>query len=105
MASQGKAEDLITVEQFYALVEDGQKADLIDGVIYMASPDTLTSDQLAGFISTSTRCALISLLAASKLPVAERPTAFSPAPSFSASFAVKSANVVYTSTRRGSPIA
>jgi len=42
--------DLITVEQFYALVEDGQKADLIDGVIYMASPDTLTQNELTGFL-------------------------------------------------------
>jgi Uma2 family endonuclease len=41
--------DLVTVEQFYALVEDGQKADLIDGVIYMASPDTLKQNRLTGF--------------------------------------------------------
>ncbi|MBI4530131.1 MAG: Uma2 family endonuclease, partial [Candidatus Latescibacteria bacterium] len=42
--------DLITVEQFFCLVEDGQKADLIDGVIYMASPDTSTSDKLTDFL-------------------------------------------------------
>jgi Uma2 family endonuclease len=42
--------DLITVEQFLYLLEDGQKADLIDGVIYMASPDTSTSDKLADFL-------------------------------------------------------
>lgn len=42
--------DLITVEQFYALVEDGQKADLIDGVIYMASPETLRQNRLTGFL-------------------------------------------------------
>ena len=27
-------------DDFCALVKDGQKADLIDGVIYMASPDS-----------------------------------------------------------------
>ncbi len=35
------AQDLVTVEDFFRLVPDGQKADLIDGVIYMASPDSL----------------------------------------------------------------
>lgn len=42
--------DLVTVEEFYRLVPDGQKADLIDGVIYMASPDTRRHDWLGGFI-------------------------------------------------------
>jgi hypothetical protein len=36
--------DLVTIEAFYCLVPAGQKADLIDGVIYMASPDTRCSD-------------------------------------------------------------
>ena len=40
--------DLVTVEEFFCLVPDGQKADLIDGVIYMASPDTRRSDRLGG---------------------------------------------------------
>ena len=31
--------DDTTFEEFLDLIEDGQKADLIDGVIYMASPD------------------------------------------------------------------
>lgn len=44
------APDLITVEEFYNLVPDGQKADLIDGVIYMASPDSRRSNDLTGFI-------------------------------------------------------
>jgi Uma2 family endonuclease len=43
--------DLMTVEDFYALVADGVKADLLDGVIYMASPDTRTNDRLTGFLS------------------------------------------------------
>lgn len=42
--------DLVTVEEFYCLVPDGQKADLIDGVIYLASPDTRRSDRVAGLI-------------------------------------------------------
>src|SRR5262249_34709243 len=43
-------QDLFTVEDFFLRVPDGQKADLIDGVIYIASPDTLHSDQLGGFV-------------------------------------------------------
>jgi Uma2 family endonuclease len=42
--------DRITVEEFYQLVPDGQKADLLDGVIYMASPDSIRSNDLTGFI-------------------------------------------------------
>lgn len=42
--------DLVTVEQFRRLVHDGQKADLIDGVIYMASPDSARSNDLTGFV-------------------------------------------------------
>ena len=50
MAKTYSEQDLVTVEDFFALVPDGQKADLIDGVIYMASPDSKPNDQLAGFI-------------------------------------------------------
>jgi len=46
------ADDLISVEDFYRLVPDGQKADLIDGVIYMASPDSLRANDLTGFVYT-----------------------------------------------------
>ena len=42
--------DLVTVEEFYSLVPDGQKADLIDGVIFIAPPDTRRNDQLGGWI-------------------------------------------------------
>jgi Uma2 family endonuclease len=42
---------LVTVEEFYRLVPDGQKADLLDGVIYMASPDTERADDLTGFVA------------------------------------------------------
>jgi Uma2 family endonuclease len=44
------ASDLVTVEQFCWLVPDGQKADLIDGVIYMASPDSRRANDLTGFV-------------------------------------------------------
>jgi Uma2 family endonuclease len=44
------AEDLVTVEDFYHVVPDGQKADLIDGVIYMASPDSLRANKVTGFV-------------------------------------------------------
>lgn len=40
----------ITVDDFFAQVEDGQKADLIDGVIWMASPDSLDADDVQGFV-------------------------------------------------------
>ncbi len=43
-------EDRVTVSEFYRLVPDGQKADLIDGVIYMASPDTDRSNDLTVFV-------------------------------------------------------
>jgi Uma2 family endonuclease len=35
-----------TFEDFCLLVQDGQKADLIDGVIYMASPDNMDANDL-----------------------------------------------------------
>jgi len=44
------ADDLISVEEFYALVSDGRKADLIDGVIYTAPPDSRRANRLTGFL-------------------------------------------------------
>lgn len=44
------AEDLIRFEDFCVLVADGEKADLIDGVIYMASPDSRINNDLNGFV-------------------------------------------------------
>jgi len=53
MASPSRiANDLVTVEDFYHLVPDGQKADLIDGVIYMASPDSLRANKLTLFLAS-----------------------------------------------------
>lgn len=46
-----KDSDLYTAEEFYILVPDGQKADLIDGVIYMSSPDTMRNDDLTNFLN------------------------------------------------------
>ena len=40
----------MTVEEFYRLVPDGRKADLIDGVIFMASPDSLRANELTIFV-------------------------------------------------------
>lgn len=45
------ADDLITFDDFLALVGDGQKADLIDGVIYMASPDSKRNNSLNLFLA------------------------------------------------------
>jgi Uma2 family endonuclease len=50
MASSPIAEDLITFDQFCALIPDGQKADLIDGVIYVASPDSRRANRIASFV-------------------------------------------------------
>jgi Uma2 family endonuclease len=40
----------ITFEGFCLLVQDGQKADLLDGVIYMASPDNTDANLLNGWL-------------------------------------------------------
>jgi Uma2 family endonuclease len=55
MASTASAAELMTVDTFNAIVGDGQKADLIDGVIYMASPDTVENDQIASCLHTVLR--------------------------------------------------
>jgi Uma2 family endonuclease len=46
-----KATGLVDYETYRILVEDGEKADLIDGVIYMASPETPLSNSLVLFIA------------------------------------------------------
>src|ERR1700687_2951694 len=40
----------ITFEEYIELVPDGVKADLIDGVIYMASPDNTDANDLNGWL-------------------------------------------------------
>jgi Uma2 family endonuclease len=42
----------ITFEEFVKMVPDGQKADLLDGVIYMASPDNTDAADLNMWLST-----------------------------------------------------
>jgi Uma2 family endonuclease len=43
-------DDLVDFDDFCDLVADGQKADLIDGVIHMASPDSFRATRLEKFI-------------------------------------------------------
>lgn len=53
----------VTVDEFFAQVEDGQKADLLEGVIWMASPDSLDADDVQGFV----RCLIQAYIAAKKI--------------------------------------
>jgi Uma2 family endonuclease len=46
MASAAQIRKPYTFEDFCALVRDGEKADLIDGVIYMASPDNTDANDI-----------------------------------------------------------
>jgi Uma2 family endonuclease len=46
----------VEFDEFCLLVDDGQKADLIDGVIYLASPDNTGANELNVWL-----CALISI--------------------------------------------
>jgi Uma2 family endonuclease len=45
----------VTFEEFCLLIPDGQKADLIDGVIYVASPDNTAAADLNGWLYTVMR--------------------------------------------------
>jgi Uma2 family endonuclease len=47
----GVESDLVDFDLFCAIVGDGQKADLIDGVIYTASPDSLPANAIGLFIA------------------------------------------------------
>jgi Uma2 family endonuclease len=46
MPARSVRQDDCTFEDFVDLVADGQKADLLDGVIYMASPDNTVANRL-----------------------------------------------------------
>src|SRR5437773_9356811 len=51
MANHTKAIDgLVTVREFFRLVPDGQKADLLDGIIYRSPADSRRSNSLTGFL-------------------------------------------------------
>lgn len=52
MNTVSSASDLMTFEDFCVLVSDGRKADLIDGVIYMASADSRRANQLTSLVSS-----------------------------------------------------
>lgn len=43
-------DDPVTFEEFCGEIRDGQKADLIDGIIYMASPDRMDANHLNMFL-------------------------------------------------------
>jgi Uma2 family endonuclease len=45
-------ERLLTVEEFFREIPDGVKADLIDGVIYVSSPDSAEDDTISDWIRT-----------------------------------------------------
>lgn len=49
--SRKPAQGEITFDEFCFLVKDKQKADLIDGVIYMASPDNLDANHITQWLS------------------------------------------------------
>src|SRR5262245_4745212 len=42
----------VTFDEFCFLVRDGQKADLIDGVIYMASPENTDANEIVVWLTT-----------------------------------------------------
>src|SRR5439155_8111167 len=42
----------ISFDAFCELVKDGEKADLIDGVIYMASPDNTNANELSMWLGS-----------------------------------------------------
>jgi Uma2 family endonuclease len=50
MAITTPRSDVFTYDDFCARVRDDQKADLIDGVIYMASPENVDANDLAGWL-------------------------------------------------------
>jgi len=46
---------VFTYDDFHAIIHDNQKGDLIDGVIYMASPESLEANDLFGWLYTIMR--------------------------------------------------
>lgn len=52
MATVPFREGEITFEEFLDIVPDGQQADLLDGVIFMASPDSTTDNKLNVWLCT-----------------------------------------------------
>ena len=54
--STASKSSFVELDEFCLLVDDGQKADLIDGVIHFASPDNTGANELNVWL-----CALISI--------------------------------------------
>src|SRR5450631_4416924 len=50
MATAAQTRKPYTFEDFCALARDGEKADLIDVVIYMASPDNTDANDINGWL-------------------------------------------------------
>ncbi len=50
MATAARIPEPLTYDDFCTLVQDGQKADLIDGIIFMASPDNTDANDLNGWL-------------------------------------------------------
>jgi Uma2 family endonuclease len=50
MSTSAVRDRRVTFEEFCVVVPGGQKADLIDGVIYMASPDSIEDNRLNGWL-------------------------------------------------------
>jgi Uma2 family endonuclease len=50
MATATTRRGVFTYDDFCAIVQDGQKADLINGVIYMASPENTEANDLEGWL-------------------------------------------------------
>lgn len=44
------------VDDFFSLIRDGEKGDLINGVIYRASPDSPRANDICFFLGTLVRC-------------------------------------------------
>jgi Uma2 family endonuclease len=51
-----RVKEPVTAEQFVALVQNGQKADLLDGVIYLASPDSPETAEVNVFLTALLDC-------------------------------------------------
>lgn len=49
--SSRAAQERITVQDFFSLVPEGQQADLLDGVLSLAPPDSSRANDLTGFVA------------------------------------------------------
>ena len=61
MQSNLQREGRTTFDEFLEIIDDGQKADLLDGAIYMASPDSVENNDLNTWL-----CSVLSLFVETK---------------------------------------